>query len=324
MAGGRVWLWLGGGVLLLVAAVAPVLSGRQDVLNLLFLILLYVALGQSWNVLGGFAGQVNLGHAAFFGIGVLVTRQLWLTAQWAYPFAFLAGGVAATVFALIIGVPTFRLRGAYFSIGTLGLAEALRIAVSNVFPNINALPAQITAEYDLVSHYVLALGLAAVAMVFAYVAIRSRVGLGWSAVREDEEAARATGVDPLAHKLVALVASSFLAGLAGSTFALHQASFYAEFVFEPGWTFDALLIAFIGGVGTTIGPLLGAIFYIVLREELAVSFTQFHQVIFGVLFILIVLLLPGGLIEAWHKVIPRRGPPWKDGSVLKSPQGGHE
>ena len=302
VAGGRVWLWLGGGVLLLIAAVAPVLSGRQDVLNLLFLILLYVALGQSWNVLGGFAGQVNLGHAAFFGIGVMVTRQLWLTAQWAYPFAFLAGGVAATVFALIIGVPTFRLRGAYFSIGTLGLAEALRIAVSNVFPNINALPAQVTAEYDLVSHYVLALGLAAVAMVFAYVAIRSRVGLGWSAVREDEEAARATGVDPLAHKLVALVASSFLAGLAGSTFALHQASFYAEFVFEPGWTFDALLIAFIGGVGTTIGPLLGAIFYIVLREELAVSFTQFHQVIFGVLFILIVLLLPGGLIEAGARV----------------------
>jgi len=74
------------------------------------------------------------------------------------------------------------------------------------------------------------------------------------------------------------------------------------------WTFDALLIAFIGGVGTTIGPLLGAIFYIVVREELAVSFTQFHQVIFGVVFILIVLLLPGGLIDVWHRVIPRRRP----------------
>jgi branched-chain amino acid transport system permease protein len=266
------------------------------------LILLYVALGQSWNVLGGFAGQVNLGHAAFFGIGVMVARQLWLVVQWPYPLAFLAGGFAATVFALVIGVPTFRLRGAYFSIGTLGLAEALRIAVSNVFPNINALPAQVTAEYDLVSQYFLALGLAVVAMVFAFVSIRSRFGLGWSAVREDEEAARATGVDPLVHKLVALVASSFLAGLAGSTFALHQASFYAEFVFEPGWTFDALLIAFIGGVGTTIGPLLGAIFYIVVREELAVSFTQFHQVIFGVVFILIVLLLPGGLTDIGARV----------------------
>ena len=294
-SGARPWLWVVGGVVALAAAIVPPLSGRQDILNLLFLILLYVALGQSWNLLGGFAGQVNLGHAAFFG-------QLWLVVQWPYPLAFLAGGLAATLFALIIGVPTFRLRGAYFSIGTLGLAEALRIAVSNVFPNINALPAQVTAEYDVVSHYFLALALAAVAMVFAFVSIRSRFGLGWSAVREDEEAARATGVDPLVHKLVALVASSFLAGLAGSTFALHQASFYAEFVFEPGWTFDALLIAFIGGVGTTIGPLLGAIFYIVVREVLAVSFTQFHQVIFGVVFILIVLLLPGGLTDIGARV----------------------
>jgi len=127
------------------------------------------------------------------------------------------------------------------------------------------------------------------------------MGLGWMAVREDEEAARATGVNPLAHKLAALVVSSFLAGLAGATFALHQASFYAQFAFEPTWTFDAVLITFIGGVGTVIGPVIGAIFYILVREKLAVSFTQFHQIIFGVLFILIVLLLPGGLVDIWSR-----------------------
>jgi branched-chain amino acid transport system permease protein len=213
-----------------------------------------------------------------------------------------AGGMAATLFALAIGVPTFRLRGAYFSIGTLGLAEALRIAVSNVFPNINALPAQLTAEYDIVNHYYLALGLAAVAVALAFVSITSRLGLGWVAVREDEDAARATGVNPLVHKLAALVVSSFLAGLAGATFALHQASFYAQFAFEPTWTFDAVLITFIGGVGTVVGPLIGAIFYIVVREQLAVSGIQFHQIIFGILFILIVLLLPGGLIDVWQRL----------------------
>lgn len=284
-------------------ALLPPLSGnRQDILNLFFLMLLYVTLGQSWNVLGGFTGQVNLGHAAFFGIGVMVARQLWLAGHWPYPLAFVAGGIAATIFALVIGVPTFRLRGAYFSIGTLGLAEALRISVSNVFPNINALPAQFTEEYDIISHYYLALGLAAVAVVVAFVTITSRIGLGWMAIREDEEAARATGVRPLMHKLAALVVSSFLAGLAGATFALHQASFYAQFAFEPGWTFDAVLITFIGGVGTVIGPVIGAIFYIFVREQLAVSFTQFHQIIFGVLFILIVLLLPGGLVDIWWRV----------------------
>jgi branched-chain amino acid transport system permease protein len=286
-----------------VAVLLPVLTGsRQDVLNLVFLILLYVTLGESWNVLGGFSGQINLGHAAFFGIGVLVARQLWLVAGWAYPFAFVCGGVAATIFALIVGVPTFRLRGAYFSIGTLGLAEALRITVSNVFPNINALPARATAEYDVVGHYYLALALAVVTVMVASVGLRARLGLGWLAVREDEEAARASGVNPLIHKLAALVVSSFFAGLAGAVFALHQASFYAQFAFEPTWTFDAVLITFIGGVGTVIGPIIGAIFYIVVREELAVSFTQFHQIIFGILFILIVLLLPGGLIDLWSRL----------------------
>src|SRR3979411_940568 len=148
--------------LVALAVLPPLTNNRADLLNLFFLILLYVALGQSWNVLGGFTGQVNLGHAAFFGIGVMAARQLWLGGHWPYPLAFAAGGIAATIFALVIGVPTFRLRGAYFSIGTLGLAEALRIAVSNVFPNINALPAQFTAEYDIVNHYYLALALAAV------------------------------------------------------------------------------------------------------------------------------------------------------------------
>ncbi|MCA1647498.1 MAG: branched-chain amino acid ABC transporter permease, partial [Chloroflexi bacterium] len=256
-----------------------------------------------------FTGQVNLGHAAFFGIGVLTARQLWLSGHWPYPVAFVAGGIAATIFAVVIGVPTFRLRGAYFSIGTLGLAEALRITVSNVLPNINALPAQATAEYDLVSHYYLALGLAAVAVMVAFVSITSRMGLGWMAVREDEEAARATGVSPLVHKLAALVVSSFLAGLAGATFALHQASFYAQFAFEPTWTFDAVLITFIGGVGTVVGPVIGAIFYIVVREELTVSFTQFHQIIFGVVFIVIVLLLPGGLMDIWYRSRRRELPP---------------
>jgi branched-chain amino acid transport system permease protein len=289
-------------VVVLAAAAVPLLTARQDILNLLFLILLYVTLGESWNVLGGFTGQINLGHAAFFGIGVMVARQLWLVAQWPYPLAFVFGGIAATLFALIIGVPTFRLRGAYFSIGTLGLAEALRITVSNVFSNINALPAQATAEYDLVSHYYLALGLAAVTVLVASVGLGARLGLGWLAVREDEEAAAANGVNPLLHKLVALAVSSFFAGLAGAIFALHQASFYAQFAFEPTWTFDAVLITFIGGVGTVIGPVIGAIFYIVVREELTVSFTQFHQIIFGVLFILIVLLLPGGLIDVWTRM----------------------
>src|ERR1700731_2440487 len=116
------------GVCLLAAV--PLVGVRADILNLLFLVFLYVTLSESWNILGGFAGQVNLGHAAFFGIGALVTRSLWLQGGWPFELTFVAGGLTALLFALIIGVPTFRLRGTYFAIGTLGLAEVLRITTA--------------------------------------------------------------------------------------------------------------------------------------------------------------------------------------------------
>ena len=274
---------------------------KQNIWNLFFLVCLYISLGQSWNMLSGFAGQTNLGHAAFFGIGALVTRVLWLGKQ-PFPLAFVAGGLAAVAFAMIIGVPTFRLRGVYFAIGTLGIAEVMRITVSQNMPLISTLPGLMIAHYDLPSKYYLALGLAIVTTFAAYLVLRSPWSLGILAVREDEEAAQATGVHILRHKLLALALSSLFAGLTGGVFAYQQISYYHYATFSPLWTFDALLIVFIGGLGTLAGPVIGAIFFIVVREQLAVNLVSVHQVIFGVLFILIVLVFPGGLVEAWERI----------------------
>ena len=127
---------------------------------------------------------------------------------------------------------------------------------------------------------------------------RSRAGLGMQAIREDEEAAEASGVNALGLKLLALALSTALAGLAGGLFAYYHISYYPSHPFGPHWTFDALLITFVGGVGTLHGPVLGAIFYVLLKEYLAVRWVDFHLLIFGALFIGIVLLLPGGLVEA--------------------------
>jgi branched-chain amino acid transport system permease protein len=295
---------------LLVAALVPVVTQRADLLNLLFLLALYVTLGQSWNIVGGFAGQTNLGHAAFFGTGALIARSLW-TGGAPYPLAFIAGGAAAVAVAVIVGIPTFRLRGAYFAIGTLAVGEALRITISNVFPLITSLPVALIASYDLGARYYLAVGLAAVTTLAAYLLLRSRASLGILAVREDEEAAQATGVDPLRHKLGALILSSFFAGLAGSTFAFHQVGYYPSAPYGPNWTFDAILVTYIGGVGTLVGPVVGAAFYVLVREALAVNLVQLHPVIFGALFIAVVLALPGGLIDGWSRLrtIGRRSSP---------------
>ena len=118
------------------------------------------------------------------------------------------------------------------------------------------------------------------------------------AVREDEEAAEASGVGALPLKLAALALSSGLAGLAGGLFAYYHISYYPSHAFSPTWTFDALLMTFIGGVGTLQGPVLGAVLYVLLKEYLAVRWVDFHLLIFGALFVLIVLALPGGLVQA--------------------------
>lgn len=281
-------------------ALVPLITTRADRLNLLILMLLGVLLAQSWNLLAGFAGQINLGHAAFFGLGALTTRLLWLQGLH-IALALPAGGAVALALGLLVGAPAFRLRGAYFAIGTLGLAEILRVTVGNVLPVISAMPVDYVARYSLIPRYYVFLALAGLCTATAWTLSRSRLGYGLLAVREDEDAAEASGVSTLRHKLLALCLSTFFAGLAGGAFAFYHASYYYQHPFSPSWTFEALLMTFIGGVGTTLGPILGAIFYVVVKEVLTVQLLEIHLLIFGCIFILVVLLLPGGLVEAFGR-----------------------
>ncbi|MGH7267762.1 MAG: branched-chain amino acid ABC transporter permease [Candidatus Rokuibacteriota bacterium] len=278
-------------------ALLPLAVSRQDVLNFVFLFLLSVTLAQSWNIVAGYAGQVNLGHAAFFGVGALVTRTLWI-AETPIALAMLAGALAATAAGVAVGFPAFRLRGAYFAIATLALAEILRITVGNVLAEISTLPAPTIAGYRLTHRYYAALALAALTVIAVAILTGSRLGLGMRAVREDEAAAEATGVGALGLKLAALGLSTAFAGLAGGLFAYYHISYYPQHPFHPTWTFDAVLMTFIGGVGTLHGPVLGALFYVFFKEYLAVRWVDLHLLIFGVLFVAVVLLLPGGLVEA--------------------------
>jgi branched-chain amino acid transport system permease protein len=293
--------WAAAVVGLALLAAVPLVVRRDDVLNFLLLTLLTITLAQSWNIVGGYAGQVNLGHAAFFGLGALVTRTLWIAGTPVLA-AMAAGAATAVAFALAVGGAAFRLRGAYFAIGTLALGEILRITVGNTLPEISTLPTTTIATYRLATRYWLALALAALSVAAVAWLAGSRLGLGLRAIREDEEAAEATGVGVLRLKLLALVLSTGLAGLAGGAFAYYHISYYPAHPFGPHWTFDAVLVTFIGGVGTLHGPVLGAVFYVLLKEYLAIRWVDFHLLIFGALFVAIVLLLPGGLVEVGGKL----------------------
>jgi len=302
-------------------ALLPSVTSDRAILNWAFLVLLYAALAQSWNLLGGFAGQVNLGHAAFFGLGALVTRRLWLGGL-SLEVALLLGTLAATGLGVLVGVPSLRLRGPYFAIGTLAVAEILRITVGNVFPEVSSLPLASLATYTLVPRYYLALVLTAAVTLTAWWLTRSRFGYGIAAVREDEDVAETIGVHAFRHKLMAFVLSSLFAGLAGGVFGYYHVSFYPGFAFSPLWTFDPLLISYLGGVGTVWGPAIGAVFFLLLRETLALRLGEVHLLIFGVLFIVVVVALPGGLTEALRNLLrrtARTGPSTGADSSLPSP-----
>ena len=294
----------------------PLVIKSDSTLNLMILVLLYIITASSWNILGGYTGQTNLGHAAFFGIGSLTARLLWINGI-PFVFSFLAGGVVAVVLALIIGFPAFKLRGVYFAIGTLALAQVLNLTVGNILPEMSYNPD--LANYQLLPRYYLFVGLAIVTIGVAFLLSRSRVGLGMMAVREGEDAAESLGISALKHKLIALSFSAFFAGLVGAAFAYYHVSYYLYMPFGAEWTFDPVMMAYIGGTGTIIGPIIGAIFFVGLKQLLVWNVGEYHLIIFGVLFILIVLFLPGGLVEAWHKInkLFRR---WLGRIKRKSPQ----
>jgi branched-chain amino acid transport system permease protein len=265
-------------------------------MNLLIMLFIFIILSQSWNLIGGYTGQINLGLAAFFGCGLLVTHFTWKVEIPIY-FAVVAGGLSAVVLAGIIGLPTLRLKGAYFAIGTFALAEVCRIVVGNIFHRMVKMPGSYAIDYSLIPRYYFGLIIAMITIALVYFITHSKVGLAMVAVRDDEQAAQVTGVNTFKYKVYALLISSFLAGLAGGVYAFLRLSFHnITAVFSPIWTFEPLMAAIIGGAGTLMGPMIGSVFLVVLSEIFALTLGEAHLIIFGLLFILVVMFLPQGLM----------------------------
>ena len=288
-------------ILIIALACVPLVIKKDSIITLLIMILLYVILATSWNILGGYTGQTSLGHAAFFGLGALATRLLWIKGLHIFP-SILAGGVLAVAFAMLIGAPAFRLKGVYFAIGTLALAEILNVTVGNMFPEISSLPVEELVAYELLPRYYAILGMAVIVIGCSYLLVNSRLGLGMMAVREEEDAAESLGVSALKHKLIALGVSAFFTGLAGGAFAYYHVGYYYQYPFSPSWSLDMLTMVYIGGQGTILGPIIGAVFFVALRQYLVLNVGEYHLIIFGTLFILVVLFLPGGIVSLWGKL----------------------
>jgi branched-chain amino acid transport system permease protein len=280
---------------ILAIALVPIFITGEYILNILFLLCLYSILSQGWNILGGYCGQINLGQAAFFGIGALTCRYIW-TAGCPFPIALLGGASSSLILACIIGIPTLRLKAHYFSIGTLGVAMIALITIQNALPGVDYLPSELMEAYNPVTRFYTALVVTALIIAALYGINHSKLGLAMLCVREDEEAASATGINVVKFKIIAMALSTFITGLAGGLFAYYYVTYYYYVPFDLMWSFDPVLIVFIGGAGTIVGPIIGSVCYVLLKEIFALSMGQINVLIFGVVFILIVLFLPKGLV----------------------------
>jgi branched-chain amino acid transport system permease protein len=298
-------------VLAAVAVIVGLVVESEQFLVIAIQVFMLGALASSWNVLGGFAGQVSLGHAVFFGLGALITRDLWLGGSQIW-FALLAGVAVTAAVAGVVGLPMLRLRGIYFAIGTLALGVAVWVTVGNVRPLTTTLPVEQLRAFTYQRPYFLGLVVLGVTLLVSLWLRQSKPGLGMMSVRDDEEAASATGVNALGHKMLAFVISAALAALAGGVFAFSTIGYYPNYPFFVEWTFDAIVVVYVGGLATLAGPLIGAAVFVVGRNVLPESLLGFQPVLFGLLFIGVVLLLPGGIVEGWQRIFRTRGRPTED------------
>ena len=279
-------------------------------LEVLISILFFGYLGACWNILGGYGGQFSFGHAAFFGLGAYTSTLLflhWGVSPW---LGMVAGGLLAAAFGLFAGYLSFRygLRGPYFSLVTLAFAEMLRVIAVNwkavgsslglVVPNRGSAPALFLFADKLPYYYVI-LAMAVAALCITRAIERARMGYALAAIRENEDAAEAAGVDALSTKLRAMALSSFLTALGGTFYAQYFSYIDPSLTFGPAISIGGLLPAIVGGAGTVAGPLLGS-FVLTPISEVTRALLRGRAgadiMLYGLVLILVISFLPNGLV----------------------------
>lgn len=305
----------------LVLLALPWLVPNQFFLHLCVTVLMWTLLGAAWNLLGGFAGQVSFGHAAFFGVGAYITMLLYLQLGVAPWYGMLVGGLGGALVSLPIGLICFRLRGPYFSLSTLAVAEIVRLIVLNweqvtngpvgllitTLPRVGVGPRAVDWESKTPFFYIVAV-LAVAAMLATYGLSRSRLGAYLLAIREDEDAAEAVGIDTVRTKVLTLALSSFFTGLAGGFYGLYFRYVDPDAVFPITLSVEMVFIAVVGGLATVVGPVIGAIFLVTTAELFRERFQAGHLIFYGLFMMVAIRYLPEGIWGGARRLISHGSP----------------
>lgn len=292
-------------------ALVPRLVTDVYMMNVLILTLLFAALSQSWNLLGGYCGQVSLGHALYFGIGAYATSILYVKFGITPWGGLLAGGIFAALIALALGYPSFRLKGHYFSIATIVIAEIGLLLVHNWDYAGAALGIQwpftpdswwtLQFARDKAPYFYFALGLFAVTWLVTFGIVESKWGYWWRAVKDNAEAAESLGVTVFHSKMAAGAISAFFTAVGGGFYAAFVSYIDPESVMHFRFSLLMALPAVLGGIGSLWGPAIGALILIPLaeltRSYLGGSGSGLDLVIYGGLIMIVSLTRPEGILS---------------------------
>jgi branched-chain amino acid transport system permease protein len=287
----------------LVLAAFPLLRPPLYFLSLLISVLLFVSLTQSWNLLGGYAGYISLGHVAFFSIGAYTTAVGMKDLGYTPFLTAVPGGVIAGAVAALVGFPILRLKGAYFAISSLLLAVITQL----IFLNWQFVGGSVGLWYKLMSvsietnrliFYEVMLALAVITTGMARHVERSKFGAGLVAIREDEDVAKTIGINTAWLKLKAFVLSAFLAGVVGGVYGYYLSYIHPDITFNINTSLLILLMAFFGGCAHWTGPVLGTVL-LTLANQLIATFigAEISRILFGLLLIFVMIFMPNGIIE---------------------------
>ncbi|MFB2587019.1 branched-chain amino acid ABC transporter permease [Herbiconiux liukaitaii] len=299
--------WSGLVVVVVVGLILVNVLGRYQV-DLLTTLFLYIAAASAWNLIGGFAGQFSLANSAFIGTGAYATVLVLRDLGWGLLPALVAAGACGLLLSLLMGLLLFRLRDAYFTIGSMAVGLAALIWMSNwdFTGAATGISVPMASAPDRTTLYLLGLGIAAIAIAVSIRTSHRAFGLRLMAVRDDQDVADSLGLSPFRLKLGAIMLSGTITAIAGGIVALQQITIEPFSAFSLNWSMTFIVMTIVGGLGRVWGPALGAVIvYYVITVQLR-GLPTLSILIEGVLLVVLIKLLPGGLLGGLSALVNRR------------------
>ncbi len=272
---------------------------------------MWIALAGCWNISSGYTGYIDFGPVVYFGIGSYSTAILMTLLKIPFFISIFAGGIIALIISTFIGLPTLKLKGAYFAIATFAFAESMKQIILcfdrtfhvKFFMGSYGITLPICNNYNL--FYYLMLLIAGIIVVITFFIEKTRFGLALKAINESEEASQMIGINTTLIKLSAYMISAFFISVVGGIYAYWVTYITPDDVFNVHKTVQMVIMSLIGGMGTLIGPILGATFLSSISEYLGAEFVENYLIIVGIIVVLVILIEPSGLygLKKWKKYL---------------------